>query len=291
MAAPESGNTVNVLWTGGWDSTFRVLSLISDHDCFVQPHYIIDRERWSWKTELATIDRIIERCAQPDHVFKGRLLRPKVEERDAIADDPEMTAKFQELLSRDHLGSQGEWLTRFVKQKGLRGLQLCIHRNDATRSFLAGQVREKPGFPTSVYVLAEDVDPALSIFEDLEFPLLDLTKQEMREIATRKGFLDILELSWFCHRPLRGPATCGTCTPCSDAIAQGMGHRVGWRGHLRYHTLRHLKAALPEDVKRLLRPAVQVLRRSQRAKLLASAKRLDNRDAAAIPIERKGAPR
>ena len=291
MTGTESGKTVNVLWTGGWDSTFRVLSLISDHDCIVQPHYVLDRERWSWQVELATIDRIITSCAQPDRGFKGQVLRPKIEERDTIAENPELTANFKELLARGHLGSQWEWLSRFVRHLDLHDLEICIHIDDASRNFLSGNVREKFGFPNKTYVLAEVADPALSIFEGFEFPLFDLTKRDMGDIALRKGFLDILELSWFCHRPLRGPATCGTCTPCCDAIEEGMGHRVGWRGHLRYRTFRHLKAAVPGRLKRVLRPAVRVLRRSQRAKLLGSAKRLDNQDTAAIPIERKDSPR
>ena len=36
-----------VLWTGGWDSTFRVLYLVLVEKCQVQTYYIIDPFRWS----------------------------------------------------------------------------------------------------------------------------------------------------------------------------------------------------------------------------------------------------
>ncbi len=31
----------NVLWTGGWDSTFRVLDLVLHQKATVQPHYLL----------------------------------------------------------------------------------------------------------------------------------------------------------------------------------------------------------------------------------------------------------
>lgn len=37
--------THHLLWTGGWDSTFRVLQLLLCSRDAVQPHYIIDPER------------------------------------------------------------------------------------------------------------------------------------------------------------------------------------------------------------------------------------------------------
>ncbi len=265
MAALESGKTVNILWTGGWDSTFRVLSLVSGYDCTLQPYYVLDRQRRSWEIELATIDRIIERCSRPEAAFRGRILRPRIEEKDAIAENPEITANFRRLQARGHVAPQSEWLSRFVRQSGIPALEFCIHKDDRTEEILSGHVREKAGFPTVTYVLAEDEEPALSIYRGFEFPLFKLTKSDMMAVAEREGFLDILEMAWFCHTPIAGPAPCGVCTPCHGAIEEGMGHRVGWRGHLRFHTLGRLKAALPEGLKRRLRPLVHAVRRDPRA--------------------------
>ena len=38
---------VNILWTGGWDSTFQLLSLLLLHGRKVTPYYLIDAERLS----------------------------------------------------------------------------------------------------------------------------------------------------------------------------------------------------------------------------------------------------
>lgn len=263
MVAPEVGKTVNILWTGGWDSTFRVLSLVSGYDCIVQPYYVLDRQRRSWKIELATIDRIIERCSRPENAFRGRILRPRIEEEDSITKNSEITANFRSLQARGHIAPQWEWLSRFARQSSIASLEFCIHKDDRTEEILSGHVREKMGFPTKTFVLADATDPALSIFRGFEFPLFELTKSDMKTIAERKGFLDILEMAWFCHTPIAGPAPCGICTPCHDAIEEGMGHRVGWRGHLRHHTLGRLKAVLPDSLKRVLRPLVHAVRDDQ----------------------------
>ena len=51
--------TINLLWTGGLDSTCRVAEL-SLHDVIVQPYYIIDKKRNSTKYELRAISRITD---------------------------------------------------------------------------------------------------------------------------------------------------------------------------------------------------------------------------------------
>jgi hypothetical protein len=50
---------VNILWTGGWDSTFRMLQL-STKDIIIQPFYIIDDNRVSRNFELNAIRTITE---------------------------------------------------------------------------------------------------------------------------------------------------------------------------------------------------------------------------------------
>ena len=50
---------VLVLWTGGWDSTFRIVEL-SRSFCSIQPIYVIDPERQSIGYELAAMDAIVD---------------------------------------------------------------------------------------------------------------------------------------------------------------------------------------------------------------------------------------
>jgi len=55
---------VNLLWTGGWDSTFRLLYLVFVEKRRVQPYYIVDTERRSTLNELKTMHLIREKRLQ-----------------------------------------------------------------------------------------------------------------------------------------------------------------------------------------------------------------------------------
>ena len=48
----------NLFWTGGWDSTFRVLQLLLLHKRSVQPYYVIDEDRRSTGMEIHTMIKI-----------------------------------------------------------------------------------------------------------------------------------------------------------------------------------------------------------------------------------------
>ena len=51
---------INLFWTGGWDSTFRLLQLIIVFRKRVQPYYIIDTTRKSVQNEKQAINKIRE---------------------------------------------------------------------------------------------------------------------------------------------------------------------------------------------------------------------------------------
>lgn len=51
--------TVNVLWTGGLDSSYRIIEL-SRLDIDIQPYYIYDHTRGSIKHELKAIKMITD---------------------------------------------------------------------------------------------------------------------------------------------------------------------------------------------------------------------------------------
>jgi hypothetical protein len=64
----------NVLWTGGWDSTFRVLELAITKKEVVQPHYILDNERASTPQELQAMEQIKELMIRKFPYTKGLIL-------------------------------------------------------------------------------------------------------------------------------------------------------------------------------------------------------------------------
>lgn len=66
----------NALWTGGWDSTFRVIQLC--RCCvIIQPIYIIDHSRISYTKELGSIGKITEGLPLKFPSSKGQI-RPLI---------------------------------------------------------------------------------------------------------------------------------------------------------------------------------------------------------------------
>ena len=70
-----AAESVNLLWTGGWDSTFRLLSLSLLHQRPVQPYYIITWDRPSTGAEIQTMCDI-KRLLFKKHPETKSLLRP-----------------------------------------------------------------------------------------------------------------------------------------------------------------------------------------------------------------------
>jgi hypothetical protein len=86
----------------------------------------------------------------------------------------------------------------------------------------------------------------------------------MREEAMRQNFADLMQLTWFCHRPRKGQP-CGTCNPCIYTIEEGLGDRIPFANRARYYVrvvprLRHWLTRHP-DLYGQIRAVYRKLRR------------------------------
>lgn len=213
---------VNVLWTSGWDSTFRVASLLVEQERTVQPWYVQDTGRRSTKVELETQQTIRRALEELDSTVAERLLPTKSERINDIPADPEITRRYQSLFRRSFLGGQYDWLSRFAQWQGII-LELSIHRDDTAHAFLEEEVEP---LPDGTYRLRPGVDDDLSIFAPFIFPLFDLSKPDMQQRAEALGFGHIMEMTWFCFNPLLGGTPCGQCNPCKYTADEGLGRRI-----------------------------------------------------------------
>jgi hypothetical protein len=214
---------INILWSGGWDSTYRVLELILIENQTVRPHYIVNSNLKSLPNEIIAMTRIRDhiKAAFPDQA--ARLLPVEFIHLEAIPPDEEITKLFQQLKSKIHIGKQYEWLARFAKHNA-KELELCVERNPdtSTQGIFHNSVRPLlKGTGHECKIEGPLPDPALQIFTYFRYPLmLRLTKADMRAIAEEHGFIDIMKLTWFCHYPKNG-LPCGHCRPCSLAHHTG----------------------------------------------------------------------
>lgn len=216
-----------VLWTGGWDSTFRVLDLVLNKKEEVQPYYVLDNARKSTKLEIKTMNKIKLMVMNKDSEAGSLLKNQMFIEKDKIPKNNSISKDFQHLLTLSFLGSQYDWLARYVDYVNFDTLELCIHKDDKAEGFIRGDVTIVEEGNDSFYTLVDKPTiPQLRIFSHFNFPLLDMTKLEMAEFAKKRGFSDIMEETWFCYNPLKDGKPCGICNPCKYTREEGLGRRV-----------------------------------------------------------------
>ena len=201
-------NTIKLLWTGGWDSSYRLLDLALYRNRKVQPIYVLDPRRKSYVYELRAMANIragIEARAEA----RGRVAPVRVYLRSDILEDQNITERYQRLASEVHVGTQYDWLARLCEQEVLRDLELSLTGHEAGTE-LQERLFRNPQYGD--FRFRED-DFAWELFQYYRFPLLSVTKEAMKYDAEAKGFLPLLEQSWFCHSPILGQP-CGHCQPC-----------------------------------------------------------------------------
>ena len=221
------GDAVRLCWTGGWDSTFRLLQALIIERTPVQPLYVINPVRASHSHEMRAMERIRAEVVAR-FPFTAELLQPtRTTDFGDILPDPEITKSFNRLADKSHLGTQYEWLARFASQTQFCDLELAVHRDDKAHGFLQDWVRAEKTTGTTAYVLKpEALETDLRIFKFFRFPLFDYTKLRMRDEAAAHGFDMLLNLTWFCHSPRPDGRPCGACAGCVYTRDEGLGERV-----------------------------------------------------------------
>jgi queuosine biosynthesis protein QueC len=234
-------DATNILWTGGWDSTYRVLYLVLIEKKIVQPHYIFDVARNSSARELQAISEIRRELKRIDEEAFRRLRKTNITPITEIPACNEISEAYQSLREKAPLGGQYDWLARYAKSEGIDQIELCVELSENSKAyyFLKGNLIKNAN---GLYKLKAEADKGLQIFSYYEFPVVDLTKLEMKAKATQLGFIEALEKSWFCFNPIHG-TPCGTCNPCISTIEDGMKYRFP-EASIRRYKMRHIRKAL-----------------------------------------------
>jgi hypothetical protein len=224
---------VNIFWTGGWDSTFRIVSL-AGKEVIIRPYYIKDNRKSEWH-ELNAISIIRKELINREST--KCILNPVVVLKVSdIPEDPEITAAYNYFRQISHVGSQYEWLARFAKKK--KGVELGIVKRGGVCNLIKthGKIKQvKSSILGTNYLLDHSVSTReiITLFGNFQFPLMELSKAEMKKEAEYKGFIDIMNKTVFCHRPIDNKP-CGECPPCHQAINEGMKYRLSDSALYRY---------------------------------------------------------
>jgi hypothetical protein len=217
---------IHLLWTGGLDSSYRMVRL-SRRPVRVQPYYISDN-RQSERQELKAIAEIAADI-QGHPKTQCEILPLVVVRVEDIGPDAKITQAYRRLRRATDIGSQYDWLARFAKS--VERLELCVEKSESSIALNCilkyGELTLQDLAPNGpCYVIDEksSSDDLVQVFGAFLYPVIDKTKPEMIREFTQLGHEAAMHKTWFCFTPI-GDEPCGMCNPCKSAIEEGLRFR------------------------------------------------------------------
>ncbi|MFC0875439.1 hypothetical protein ACE01N_02545 [Saccharicrinis sp. FJH2] len=247
---PSESDAIKLLWTGGWDSTYRLCEILILLKRNVQPIYLIDEGRYSTREELQAQAEIKLKLGQKFPYIKDLLLPTRFYTVSDIKISPEIHKNYTAVRNIIGLGYQYQWLAGFCEQYNISHLELGFEwtLGSSKHEFLSKYVIKRNDVDYESYILdpIHEKDAAYNLLRFYDWPIWLKTRDNMVEISQKFNFYDILHLSWFCHKPINGKP-CGRCNPCKDVIHYGFKYRLGQRALIRYR-LRNISLSSVKNV-------------------------------------------
>lgn len=226
-----------LFWTGGWDSTFRLMELVINENKTVQPHYIIDPERSSAGIELYATKKIKHAMDELQPNAGSKILPTVYTNKLHIEPDVEVTQAWNRLKQKFRIGTQYEWLPRYCKQMNINGMEVSLFmdhnlanaspfRKCYTKYFCNDESINTAPF-------GDEVQSDLEIiFQHMKAPLMKTTKPKMYRYAVENDWMSVLNHINFCHNPNTSIRPCGTCRPCEAVIEDNMTWQIPLKSKL-----------------------------------------------------------
>ncbi|WP_416137146.1 hypothetical protein ACM26W_11580 [Halomonas sp. HK25] len=237
--------TINILWTGGWASSFRVVYAALIGKRIVIPHYIADLNRSSMMHEMRAIADVRDALAALDEPAAERIGALAITPVTEISQDASVTKAYRQMAAVEDLHEQYDWLARYAKSRGLKGIELCSSLHDSASHAMRGKVER---LPMGSCRLREGLRcPQSEVFGRFRFPVLALSRLQMHSLAEQHGFLSVLEHTWFCSQPI-SDEPCGTCDSCRLTVNEGLNYRLSAEAmqRHRFHRFQHAGQVTPE---------------------------------------------
>ncbi|MEE0675648.1 MAG: 7-cyano-7-deazaguanine synthase [Ruminococcus sp.] len=214
---------IEIFWTGGFDSSFRVCQL-SRFDVTITPYYMSNK-RPSEQRELNAINTIKEKLLKDPRTkatFNPLVYIPYESRKTNEA----VTNAYNKLRKLEYLGNQYIFLGIFALEH--KGIELSIQNGGNAKRFIQnhGTLIEVEDECGNYFVLdKENSEPeCYELFGQYHFPIMAYTKKQIKQKYIEMGLEDIINDTWFCYLPINGKP-CGFCNPCRYAIEQGMTER------------------------------------------------------------------
>lgn len=217
---------IKLLWTGGFDSTFRLLHILVVEKKYVQPYYVVDSTRKSTMYELKAMEIIRGNVINKFPETKNLILPSIIHLKTDILPNPKLNKYYNNIKSAFHIPPQHEWLTVFAHQFGIEDLEYCGEKiepiPDFENHYRSILLPELEGKWHDCKLRNKVTNANNLLFSCFRFPVLHLTKNDMKSLSELYNFNDIMRDTWFCHRPNSRGRLCGICVPCTVRLDSGL---------------------------------------------------------------------
>ena len=241
-----------VMWTGGWDSTFRVVQLSRIKGITIQGIYIDDDSRISAEKEINAINTITELLRRKNET-KAEIRPLRIVDKTDIPKNQYITNAYNRIRAEIKIGTQYDWLARFAYTNP--GIELGIELPDGEFSGCYETIEHYGGFikngDTYKLNLNKASEDCRAVFGYFEFPLAYTKEATMVEMIKRWGYEDIMGHIWFCHTPYKG-RVCGICRPCEQKMECNMEFLIPRDAQTRYKMMKASKCLFGEKGRDLL---------------------------------------
>lgn len=248
----NEGEITHLLWTGGWDSTFRLLELLLIEKKTVVPHYIIGEERRSFPVEMLTMASIRRELKTRYPQDSVRLYPTRFFNKAAIAENRSITSASKRIRKQVRLSSQYDWISRYCYQHHLKNVELSVieQADPVPHQTFIKLLRDlkNPKRKTDKEFMMKDLS---FLFQPFVFPFLYLTKQDLLTRAKENHWMQCMEMTWFCYNPVMNGKgdfqPCGGCVTCRDQYRHNFQWRIPVRRRILQKAYRFKKRLLNID--------------------------------------------
>lgn len=242
-----SNRIVNILWTGGLDSSYRVIELSQMEGITIQPYYIVDPVRSSLQSEMNAIKKISDIIRQHERT-KSILLDVKLIYINDIKQDSLITNAFNRLHDKYIIGHQYDFIARYAKQYNIR-FEMSLEKSDRSKAMncILTETTLEPFVDGDYSVFRvnshKSTADGCAIYSHIDLPstLWSMTKVEEVEKLNQMEHKETIKYTWFCHFPVWGKP-CGHCNPCRDCMHEGLAFRISKIGYILYYIYKPYKS-------------------------------------------------
>ena len=223
MKEKEKLSNVDILWTGGWDSSYRMVEL-SRTNKIVQPIYVYGQGRISEQYERQAMFNILAKLREKTDTI-AEIKSIKFIHVGSIPQNEQVSLAYSNIHEKTKLGSQHEWLARYAFENP--GIELGTELASVDNSKILNTIRHYGELVYNTKTYSYELDEKKStqdimyVLGNFSYPIIDKTGRDMLKNIKQWGYEDVMQHVWVCHAPIFGKP-CGICHPCELKIETDM---------------------------------------------------------------------